>query len=125
MVLPTSRTRAMLRQALAASEAWTPSESPWTLPAGLPASASSLLRPGSHRTRRPVQPPGTDPVATEPGNPVRVHQGQFGWREARGGGRTVNDVVAHIGRFLVGTQVHHNGAPATQRPGLVRLNHQG
>ena len=30
-------TRAMLRQALAESQAWTPIESPWTLPTGLPA----------------------------------------------------------------------------------------
>ena len=42
-------TRAMFRQALAASEAWTPTEAPWTLPFGF-AAESSLPRPGSRRT---------------------------------------------------------------------------
>ena len=42
-------TRAMFRQALAASEACTPTEAPWTLPIGL-AGESSFLRPGSCST---------------------------------------------------------------------------
>ena len=42
-------TRAIFRQALAASEAWTPTDAPWTLPLGL-AAVSSLLRPGSCST---------------------------------------------------------------------------
>ena len=43
-------TRAMPRQALAASEACTPTDAPWTLPFGLP--SSSCLRPGSRSTSR-------------------------------------------------------------------------
>jgi len=35
MVLRWSLTRAMFRQALAESEAWTPTEAPWMLPMGL------------------------------------------------------------------------------------------
>ena len=38
-------TRAMFRQALAASEAWTPTEAPWTLPFGF-AGESSLRAAG-------------------------------------------------------------------------------
>ena len=39
----------MFRQALAESQAWTPIESPWTLPTGLPGWASRAVRPASRR----------------------------------------------------------------------------
>jgi hypothetical protein len=42
--------RAMFRQALTASLAWTPIESPWTLPGGLPGEAQRSGRPASRRT---------------------------------------------------------------------------
>ena len=40
----------MFRQALTASLAWTPIESPWTLPGGLPGEAQRSGRPASRRT---------------------------------------------------------------------------
>ena len=43
-------TRAMFRQALAESQAWTPIESPWTLPTGLLGWALAAVRPASRRT---------------------------------------------------------------------------
>ena len=48
-MLRRSLTRAMFRQALAASEACTPTDAPWTLPFGF-AGESACLRPGSWST---------------------------------------------------------------------------